>query len=251
MSSCDSWTLYSNAFLSFPIDIHEQSQILAYFPAPQQYLVQPPSQMKTILKKFLSFSTWLKMLENRNWEISQGFRSLKIWKLVWIVSCHLWYHFSRFTDSAPFPQCLTETTMRATHRSSDEPGCRAQGSVSSRPSLEMAQKWITPRWAWAFVISEGLSCLGTVTVTVSKAASPLGTVIRSYFREPPSVAPKSFKKSDRKRLKKCVLTLSLQVDKEIVSGIFKRQEKTFFITFGPQWGCQDNLDYHLEEQVSW
>lgn len=39
------------------------------------------------------------------------------------------------------------------------------------------------------------------------------------------MTPKGFDKSDRKRLKMCVLTFSPQVDKEIVAGIFKSQKK--------------------------
>lgn len=67
--------------------------------------------------------------------------------------------------------------------------------------------------------------MGNVAVTASKAASPLGTVIRSYFREPLSVAPKGFDKSDRKRLKMCIFTFSLQVDKEIQIWDFQTSEK--------------------------
>lgn len=39
----------------------------------------------------------------------------------------------------------------------------------------------------------------------------------------------------------CVLTFSLQVDKEIVSGIFNSQKKTFFLSFGPWAGMPGQL----------
>lgn len=73
-----------------------------------------------------------------NWATSQGFWSLKIWKLVWMVGRHLWCYCFRFTDFAPFSQSLMESSMRSTRSSRDESDWRTGCSKSSRPSLERA-----------------------------------------------------------------------------------------------------------------
>ena len=44
-----------------------------------------------------------------------------------------------------------------------------------------------------------------------------------------------------------VLIFSLQVDKEIVSGIFKSQKKTLFLSFGPWMGMAGQLSLSVRK----